>query len=417
MKEFKPEIFHIAPELLTPYANNSKEHSTEQIDEIAGQISRFGFDQPIVVDKNNVIIKGHGRREAAIRLRMKTVPVIIQSLTEYEAMASRIADNKVASKSGFDMDKLKFDIGTLERNKFDLKFTGFDESELKNLIESFPETSRDRLDVPEKKSESEPETVKSLDPESSQFKENPADEEIPEVKKTSIKIGTVIELGHHTLICGDSTDFELVKVHAPKPDMVYTDPPYGINEKTNRDFRTRKAKGGTFEPIIGDESIETAVKAIDVINKIKPKATVIWGANYFCHHLPQTAQWLVWDKRVEENQRDMNSDCELAWVDNGKRSVRIFRHLWKGMIKGSEHGQARVHPTQKPIALAEFSIAEYAPDSRTILDLFAGSGSTLLACERLGKACIAFELSPEYCEAICQRWEKMTNEKRKIITL
>lgn len=401
MKEFKPEIFWLDPSELTPYANNSKKHTTEQLDEIAGQISRFGFDQPIVVDKQRVIIKGHGRREAAIRLRLKAVPVIFQDLSEHEAMAARIADNKVASKTGFDMDKLAFDMGTLERNKFDLKFTGFDKDEIKKMIDAVPENIRDPGKV------------------SGNSEIEPADETMPEVKKTSIRIGTVIELGHHTLVCGDSTDLELIKRHAVKTDMVYTDPPYGINEKTDRDFasRTRLAKGGTFAPIIGDESIDTAVKAIAVIKELKPKVTVIWGANYFCHHLPQTAQWLVWDKRVEEKQRDHNSDCELAWVDSGKKSIRIFRHLWKGMIKASERGEARVHPTQKPVALAEWAISEYAPDSRTVLDLFAGSGSTLLACERLGKACVAFELSPEYCEAICLRWEKLTGEKRKIVSL
>jgi DNA modification methylase len=409
VKEFKAEIFHLDPSELTPYANNSKKHTTEQIDEIAGQISKFGFDQPIVVDRSRVIIKGHGRREAAIRLRLKSVPVIIQDLSEYEAMAARIADNKVASKTGFDMDKLAFDIGTLERNKFDLKSTGFDEAEIKKMIEEIPEHIRDGGKV-SGNSEPEPQPVTVV---------GPADEEVPEVKKTSLRIGSVIELGRHILVCGDSTDAEFVKRHCHEPDLVYTDPPYGINEKTDRSFaaRSREAKGGVFAPIIGDESIETAVKAIAVIKELKPKATVIWGANYFCHHLPQTAQWLVWDKRVEENQRDMNSDCELAWVDSGKKSVRIFRHLWKGMIKGSEHGEARVHPTQKPIALAEWSIAEYAPDSRLVVDLFAGSGSTLLACERLGKVCVAFELSPEYCEAICLRWEKLTDEKRKIVSL
>src|SRR5690606_26338161 len=108
---------------------------------------------------------------------------------------------------------------------------------------------------------------------------------------------------------------------------------------------------------------------------------VFSGANHYCHAIPETANWLVWDKREEDKQRDGNSDCELAWVKSNAKSVRIFRYLWKGMIKASEHGEGRVHPTQKPVALAEWCFNEYAENAKNVLDLFGGSGSTLIACE------------------------------------
>lgn len=137
------KVQQLDPKTLTPYANNAKIHTTEQIDKIAGQISAFGFDQPIVVDKEFVIIKGHGRREAALRLGLKQVPVVVaEHLDEYQTKAARIADNKVA-EADYDEDKLKFDLGTLQHHDFNLKLTGFDLGEIDKLLEDSDVTSTD----------------------------------------------------------------------------------------------------------------------------------------------------------------------------------------------------------------------------------------------------------------------------------
>lgn len=130
----KPELVWRDPNSLIPYVKNAKKHSDEQINEIAGLITAFGFDQPIVVDAQGVIIKGHGRREAALRLGLKEVPVIVSTLDEYQAMASRMADNKVAEKGTWDMDLLKFDIGTLALRDFDMKLTSMSEADIKGLL-------------------------------------------------------------------------------------------------------------------------------------------------------------------------------------------------------------------------------------------------------------------------------------------
>ena len=133
-ESFKVVLEHWDPKDLTPYANNSKKHPTEQIDQIARQIHKYGFDVPISVDEKGVIIKGHGRRQAAIRLKMKTVPVIVRKdLDEYEKMAIRIADNKVA-ESEWDKEFLKFELGTLSRNEFDLDDTGFSLDAIDKLL-------------------------------------------------------------------------------------------------------------------------------------------------------------------------------------------------------------------------------------------------------------------------------------------
>lgn len=136
MKDFKPEIIWRRPEELTPYVRNSKSHPTEQVDKIAGQIASIGFTQPIVVDKDFVIIAGHGRREAAMRLGLLEVPVVVMShLNEYEVMAARIADNKVA-ESDWEKDFLKFDLLALDHQNFEMSLTGFDEDELEKLMTS-----------------------------------------------------------------------------------------------------------------------------------------------------------------------------------------------------------------------------------------------------------------------------------------
>lgn len=219
----------------------------------------------------------------------------------------------------------------------------------------------------------------------------------------------------HRLLCGDSTSITDVErlMDGEKADMVYTDPPYGINEETNRAFAspTRKWSGNSLPKIIGDESIETAVDAFSICDSLAP-IICYWGGNYYAHKLPPSPTWIVWDKRTEEKQRDSRSDCELAYVKHpSKKSVRIFRHLWKGLFKDSENGAKLVHPTQKPIALAEFCIDELALNSKTILDLFGGSGSTLIACEKLKRKCYMMELEPRYCDVICKRYEAYTGKK------
>lgn len=245
------------------------------------------------------------------------------------------------------------------------------------------------------------------------------DEVPPPPAVPTARLGDIYQLGRHRLMCGDSMSIDDVEklMDGNHADMVYTDPPYGINEETDRAFaaKSRKAKGNTFQKIIGDDSIDTALSAYAIADN-KSDIVCYWGGNYFAHKLVPSSCWVVWDKRVEEKDRDLNSDCELAYVKHPvKKSVRIFRHLWKGMIKASEHGEGRVHPTQKPVALAEWCFNELAPNSKTILDLFSGSGSTLIACEKTKRQCFMMELEPVYIDVIIQRWEALTGLKAELV--
>lgn len=244
------------------------------------------------------------------------------------------------------------------------------------------------------------------------------EDEVPEPPKIPrTKLGDLIEIGEHRLLCGDSTDKAQVEklMNGQKADMVFTDPPYGIDEQTDRAFAapSREAKGNTFAPIIGDKDTSTAIKTWNLIQELKPRYQIYWGANHFASEIDSSPSWIVWDKREEDKESDFNSDCELAWCKGHNKSVRIFRHKWKGMIKASEHGEGRVHPTQKPIALAEWCYENYG-NPFSVLDLFGGSGSTLVACEKTKRKCFMIEIDPHYVDVIISRYCKFvgTNKVR-----
>jgi len=233
------------------------------------------------------------------------------------------------------------------------------------------------------------------------------DYEIPNEINTDIVLGDLFEIGEHRLLCGDSTDVNMVLklIGDNKKLSIYTDPPYGINEKGDRSERGGACQGNNLKDF-KDDTIQYAVDAYNITREFNPLKEVWWGANYYCHHLPQTNNWLVWDKRVDENQRDTQSDCELAFVNDGHSSIRIFRHLWKGMIKASEHGQKRVHPTQKPIELASYCFNSYDMGN-VILDLFGGSGATMVAAHQTKRNCLMMEFEPHYCQVIIDRMKKL----------
>ena len=371
---------------LIPYINNSRKHSDEQVAQIAASIKEFGWTNPILVDGDNGLIAGHGRLLAARKLGMDKVPVIeLSHLSELQKKALIIADNKLALNSDWDNELLMIELQELNNEDYDLSVLGFDQDELDALLNPIEPTTglTDEDAVPD----------------------------VPEEPKT--KLGDIYILGNHRLMCGDSTSIDAVEklVAGTTIDLCYTDPPYGINEKGDRTARkTGLAKNHNFKDF-KDDTIDYAVEAYQIVEGVlQVKRQVWWGANYYCHALPQSNNWFVWDKRVEDKMADTQSDCELAWVKSKWSSVRIFRHLWKGFNKDSERNQQRVHPTQKPVALAEWSF-DYFKEVSTVLDLFGGSGSTLMACEKTGRHCLMMEFEPHYCDVIVKRWEDFTGKK------
>lgn len=372
---------------LKPYAKNSRTHSDEQISQLVESIKEFGFNNPILLDGDNGIIAGHGRLLAAIKAGYKEVPTIeLKHLNPTQKKAYIIADNQLALNAGWDFKILEEQLRELIEEDFNYDLLGFSEKELSKILEPL------------------------------EVEGNIDDDEVPETNENELDVrpGDIWILGNHRLMCGDSTNVQHVDklMDGKKADMVFTDPPYGIDEETDRAYasRTRIAKGNSFKKIYGDKTIDVAVNCFHLVQSLNISRQVWWGGNYYCHSLPQTGNWFVWDKRVEEKQRDVNSDCELAWVKSKWASVRIFRHLWKGIIKDSEHGIKRIHPTQKPIALAEWSF-DYFKDVKSVLDLFLGSGSTLIACEKTNRICYGMEIDPHYCSVIIKRWQEFTGKE------
>lgn len=372
---------------IKPYQNNPRKLSKLAIEKVAMSLKEYGFRQPIVVDKNNIIVAGHTRYRASKKLGYKQVPItIVDNLTPEQINAYRIADNRTAEESDWDNDLLKMEIKELELKDFNLDLLGFNEDQLNEILFEEKQGLTDEDAVPE----------------------------TPEEPIT--KLGDIWILGNHKVMCGDSTkEQDVLKLfNGTKIDLIFNDPPYGINEKGDRTARkTGLAKNHNLKDF-KDDTIDYAIKAYQIVeNVLQIKRQIWWGANYYCHALPQSNNWFVWDKRVENKMSDTQSDCELAWVKSKWSSVRIFRHLWKGFNKDSERNQPRQHPTQKPVALAEWSF-DYFKDVNNIADLFGGSGSTLIACEKKNKNCYMMEFEPHYVDVIVKRWEQFTGKKAKL---
>ena len=221
--------------------------------------------------------------------------------------------------------------------------------------------------------------------------------------ETDIVLGDLFEIGEHRLLCGDSTDSDAVArlMDGEKADMVFTDPPYGIAHSGKG--IEGSAKGNNFGEILGDNDVTVAIDFFNLCVSEFPNATMIfWGANYYSSVLPNGFGWLIWDKQREG---DTFSGAEIAFVNKGIK-VDVFRHQWHGMIKASEHGEKRVHPTQKPVALVEWCFQNYNAKN-LILDGFLGSGSTMVASHQLKRKCYGMELDPKYCQVIIDRMKKL----------
>jgi len=246
---------------------------------------------------------------------------------------------------------------------------------------------------------------------------NTEDDHIPEVKESRVKLGDVWELGKHRLMCGDSTKESDVEklMNGDKADMVFTDPPYGINvvknKKVGADFGI--AKKGKYSEVIADDTTETAKNFYNTCVSLGMKNFIIWGGNYFVDFLPFSSGWLIWNKRANTDIRNTFADGEMAWC-SFHTPIRIYDQLWNGMIREGESGK-RVHPTQKPLRTLSEIIKDHIKGD-IIYDGFLGSGSTLIACEKTNRICYGMELDTKYCDVIIERWEQFTGQKAKKIT-
>lgn len=492
-------------ETLKPYEKNAKKHDKTQINNVAESIRQYGFVQPIVVDKDGVIVIGHCRYEAAKVLGMKDVPcVCVDDLTEEQVKALRIVDNK-SNESPWDMDFLIDELAEVDLSAFDFDFS-VDDDEETEIVEDEP-ISTEEDEIPEVEEEVEPTT----------------------------KIGDVWQLGRHRLVCGDSTNAETVKklMNGKTADCVFTDPPYGkkkesdgvLNDNLNYDdllefnkkwipltFEHLKDMGGWYcwgidEPLM--DIYSHILKPLAIKNEIVIRNYLTWAkhsafgmksslmlsypretekcwfvvkgaywnsnnAEFFNYkyqsvvdYLNEQAQfvalnakklreltgvqmWSHWfthsqftvipENHYKKLQKEYNKDgafllsyaelrgligfvddkkqpekpyFDLTWFDDGDIPLT---DVWRNSITAiKERENTGGHATPKPLKICERGIVTSTKIGEIVLDLFGGSGSTLIACEQLDRTCYMMELAPKYCDVIIKRWENLTGEKAVLL--
>lgn len=383
---------------LKPHPKNRNKHPEDQIKRLAQILLYQGWRYPVKVSKlSGHVTSGHGRIEAAKVNGWKNVPVNFQEYeNENQEYADVQADNAIASWSELDFSAINTDLGDLGPD-FDIDLLG-----IKNF----------EIEVADK------------------FQGDPDD--VPEIpKEPQSKLGDLYFLGKHRLLCGDSTSIDDVErlMNGEKADMVFTDPPYGMFLDT--DYSSMSEDSKTYHPVIGDgddfrpELIQTCLGIFSYCSEV-----FLFGADYYSELIPNKnkGSWIVWDKRqgttidISTNiDKKFGSCFELCWSKT-KHKRDIARILWSGIFGegkneervGVRNVPKRYHPTQKPIALAEWFFERWGKPEDNVVDLYGGSGSTLIACEKTNRKCFMMEIDPLYCDVIVSRYVKFTG-KNKII--
>lgn len=393
---------------LSPYEKNPRDNSAA-VDKVAASIQEFGFQQPIVVDKHYVIVAGHTRYLAAQKLGLVEVPVVIaDKLTPAQIRAYRLADNRTSEEATWDINLLKEEILTLNNDDYDLKMTGFDPDELDlYLMQTIDAALVDPEECP------------------------PLNE-----KETICKPGDKWRLGSHYLKCGDAlntTDLDSLMAGVTA-DMVFIDPPYNLDYNPDTRIiggrKDSKNKLGTIK----NDNFSDADSA-DFISGFLNNVicyTKEGAATYmsFPDHLPVF---------IKEYEKIFKISSILIWVKNHfsiskgdyhrKHEPILYgwkkgtSHRWHGDRKQStilqistEHGADYVHPTQKPTALIEQLVLNSSAPGQAVLDMFGGSGTTLIACEILNRRAFLLEIDPKYCDVIINRWQNYTGKKAELLT-
>ena len=388
----KKELIDVPISDLTPYERNPRKND-EAVKKVAASLERFGLvKNSVVVDENMVLITGHTTLKAMRSLGWKTCPAVTQvyGLTEEEKRAYRIADNKLGELAEWDLELLALELDDLKVLDFDLDQTGFDDKELGKILDTSKEASED-------------------------------DYEPPVEIETSIQRGDLFRLGRHRLLCGDATRAEDVGrlMDGEKADMVFTDPPYNVDYtgKTADALKIQndKMEGGAFRAFLTDAFAR-------MVESSKPGAPA-----YVCHADTEgynfrgafaDAGWLlkqciIWEKHHfvmgRQDYQWQHEPILYGWKPGPHRFYggRNLTTIWKVDRPMAN----REHPTMKPVALVAQAVKNSTKGGDIVLDLFLGSGTTLIACEQLGRTCYGMEISPQYCQVIIDRWEKLTGQK------
>lgn len=415
---------------LVPYEKNARTHSTSQVEQIARSMREYGFTNPLLVDDQNRIIAGHGRLQAALSLKMAAVPcMVLTGLTDAQRRALVLADNKIALNSGWDNELLAAELAELKLEGYDLTLTGFSLEEIDGL-------------TPVLVDEKDPDDVGDL----------------PAEPKT--KPGDVWVMGPHRLVCGDSTSMDNMDklMRGELADMCWTDPPYNVayetkagkianddlGDKEFRDFlvgafATAYAvmKPGAAIYVAHADTEGLNFRASFAAAGFKLSGCLVWRkdslvlgrSDYQWQHEPILYGWKEgsahkwYGGRKLTTVQDVGDGSPFNQQDDGRWTIRVgdrvlvvdgaatVQELVPSVINEPKPKRSNGHPTMKPVALIERMLRNNARPGDIILDSFGGSGSTLMAAERLGMCARLSELSPAYCDVIVARYEEYTGRK------
>ncbi len=406
---------------LQPYAKNARTHSDEQIDQIAASMREFGFTNPILVDSADGIIAGHGRLAAAKRLGLESVPVIVlDHLSDAQRRAYILADNKLALNAGWDDALLSEELHGLAGEGYDLSVIGFSDDELSELLDDGAEPSEALTDP----------------------------DEVPDVLPDPVsKPGDVWLLGKHRVMCGSSTNLDDVDrlLQGKKADMVFTDPPYLMNftGAIDGEGNTRSTHDVIKNDNLSKEEGDAFLR--DVATAISQYCSGAWyvcfyrlGIDRLMNAMTDVGlKWrnlVIWKKqRLNLSNSDYKSIYEpiiYGWSSDYEPVLYgwNYKHEFHGSKGATDVIEIQVpsvweiertkkndlHPTMKPVALCEAAILNSSKTNQTVLDLFGGSGSTLIAAEQNQRVARLMELEPKYVDVIVRRWQEFTGKQAKL---
>lgn len=392
---------------IKPYENNPRKLSETAIEKVAMSLKEYGFRQPIVVDKDRVIVAGHTRFRASKKLGLKEVPITIAAnLTSEQINAYRIADNRTAEESEWDSELLKMEIKELELKDFNLDLLGFNEDQLNDIL--FEE------------------------------KQGLTDEdEVPETPEEPIsKLGDIWHLGNHRLLCGDSTNKDnydnLINENV---SITFTSPPYNVSKNSslhgNTNLKTSKYLNNedsieNFDDLLIDSVNQSLNKSQYIFYNIQQlsnnKIDVIKFLYKFKNELVDT---IIWDKQHTAPamaRNVLNSRFEYIFIFSNKNNKRCintgnFRGTLDNVYNAPPQRSnkfSHLHAATFPIHLPTFIISNFTKKKDSVLDNFSGTGTTLIACEKLDRVCYGIELDPKYCDVIVKRWENFTGKKAEL---
>lgn len=367
-----------------PYERNAKKHDKKQIENVMESIRQFGFVQPVVVDKNNVLVIGHCRYAAAKRLKMKQIDAVrVESLTEEQVNKLRLLDNKL-NESEWDIELLLEDVPALDWDGFDIDW-------------NLPELEGD-----------EPEVVEDEPPEP------------PKEAKT--KPGDLYQLGRHRLLCGDATKPEDLErlMNGQRADLYLTDPPYNVDY-------VGKTKDAL--KIENDSRGDSEFRELLVNSFMAAKECMKAGASFYIWHADSEGfnfrgacrdvgwtvrECLIWKKNSmvlgRQDYQWQHEPCLYGWNEGGSHAWYSDRKQTT-ILEFDRPTKNKEHPTMKPVKLFDYLMKNSSKKDDIVLDTFGGSGTTIIACEQNGRCGYSTELDPKYCDVIVERWEKLTGEK------